>query len=141
MSATPTVSGDLVLYPTWDGLFVALNYAQCQVLWSINVTDIVYQYAPVTADQLIIDHAVSRTSPQVDEATGIVYFGTGIHALIVAVSLQNGTIYDVIQINSHPHATLTMSPTFFNYEIFIGSSSVEETAADFVPGYVCWYVV
>jgi hypothetical protein len=110
------------------------------MLWSINVTDIIYQYAPVTADQLMTNSPVSRTSPQVDSDAGIVYFGTGIHALMVAVCLQDGTLHDVIQINPHPHATLTMSSTLYNEEIFIGSSSVEEVAADVVPGYICWYV-
>lgn len=133
MSATPTIDGDFVFYPTWDGQFVALDFSRCQVLWQINVTDIIYNYALVTEDQLAVDNPVSRTSPQVD--SDFVYFGTNIHALMVAVYRQNGSVLDVIQINPHRHATLTMSPTLENAEIFIGSSSTEESAADFVPGY------
>lgn len=51
VSAVPTLKDDIAYYPTWSGVFVALNYKTCKVKWQINVTDIIYQYAPVTTLQ------------------------------------------------------------------------------------------
>jgi outer membrane protein assembly factor BamB len=133
-SATPVVSGDIVFYPTWNGSFVALDYITCQVLWQINVTDIISGYAPITELQRNYSKAVSRTSPQLDNE--VLYFGTNMHALIVAVNRFTGTTLGVIQMNPHPLASGTMSPTLYNGILFVGASSSEE-AADALPGYTC----
>ncbi|OCL13369.1 Quino protein alcohol dehydrogenase-like protein, partial [Glonium stellatum] len=135
VSATPTIGGDIVYYPTWNGLFVALNYVTCVVQWEINVTTIVHDYAPLTKVQAEATNPISRTSPQIDD--DVLYFGTQTHALIVAVSLSSGQTLGVIQINPHPVAVLTMSPTFFNSILFVGASSLEEGAANSVSGYQC----
>jgi outer membrane protein assembly factor BamB len=134
VSATPVVSGDIVFYPTWDGSFVALDYITCQVLWQINVFDIISGYAPITELQRNYSKAVSRTSPQLDDK--VLYFGTNMHALIVAVNRFTGTTLGIIQINPHPLASATMSPTLYDGILFAGASSSEE-AADGIPGYTC----
>jgi len=114
---------------------VALDYAGREILWQINVSDVIRGYSYVTAEQLKVDDLVSQTSSQVGD--GIVHFGTNIHALMVGVDRQNGSAYDVIQINLHPYATLTISPIPFNAKIFIGSSSIEQSAVFNALGYVC----
>ena len=134
VSATPVVSGDIVFYPTWNGSFVALDYTTCQVLWQINVLDIISGYAPITELQRNYSKAVSRTSPQLDNE--VLYFGTIVHALIVAVNRFTGKTLGIIQINPHPLAAVTMSPTLYNGILFVGASSTEE-ATDFLPGYTC----
>ena len=134
VSATPVLSGSTVYYPTWNGSFVALDYSTCEVLWQINVTEIISHYSPITDLQLNATSPVSRTSPQVDG--DVVYFGTLTHALIVAVSRFTGQTLGIIQTNPHPVAAVTMSPTFYNGKLFVGVSSLEEDAAA-QPGYVC----
>ena len=134
VSATPVVSDDIVFYPTWNGSFVALDYTTCQVLWQINVLDIISGYAPITELQTNYSKAVSRTSPQLDNE--VLYFGTIVHALIVAVNRFTGKTLGIIQINPHPLAAVTMSPTLYNGILFVGASSTEE-ATDFLPGYTC----
>jgi hypothetical protein len=134
ISATPVVFGDTVYYPTWNGSLVALDYTTCQVLWEISVTDIVTNLAPISQLQADVSFPMSRTGPQVDG--DVLYFGTLIHALVVAVNRLTGQTLGVIQINSHPVAIVTQSPTFYNGVLFIGSSSIEEDAA-LEPGYVC----
>jgi outer membrane protein assembly factor BamB len=134
VSATPVVSGDIVFYPTWNGSFVALDYTTCQVLWQINVSDIISRYAPITELQRNYSKAVSRTSPQLDNE--VLYLGTITHALIVAVNRFTGTTLGIIQINPHPLASVTMSPTLYNGILLVGASSTEE-AADALPGYTC----
>lgn len=136
VSATPTVRGDIVYYPTWGGQFIALNYRNCQVQWNISVGDIVTQYAPISALQAGLGQAgVSRFSPQVDG--NVLYFTTLLHALLVAVDRNTGVTLAVTPINLHPLAVATMSPTFYRGIVFVGTASSEEVAAAFVPGYQC----
>ncbi|KAE9371610.1 Quino protein alcohol dehydrogenase-like protein [Stipitochalara longipes BDJ] len=106
VSATPVVFGNTVYYPTWNGSFVALDYASCRVLWQINVTEIVANYAPYT-EFLFGPRPLSRTSPQIDG-----------------------------NLNPHPMAVVTMSPTFFDGKLFVGASSVEENLT-LNPSYPC----
>lgn len=135
VSATPTVIGDMVYYPTWSGQFVALNYKTCVALWNISVADIINDYAPVTSLQKSVLQVASRSSPQIDGE--VLYFTTIVNALLVAVDLHSGALLATLQINPHPLSILTMSPTVYNGRIFIGASSFEEAAADFVPDYPC----
>lgn len=134
LSATPVISGDAVYYPTWNGSFVALDYLRCQILWEINVTAIIASYSPITALQMDLMHPVSRTSPQFDG--DILFFGTLANALLVAVNRLTGEALGMVQVNPHPVAVITMSPTLYNGKIFIGSSSYEANATP-LPGYVC----
>ncbi|KAK5019654.1 hypothetical protein LTR16_000371 [Cryomyces antarcticus] len=137
ISAAPTVSGSMVYYPTWDGEMVALDYETCQVQWTISAADIITKVTqssvPVAIQSLIA--AVSRTSPQVDG--NVLYFATVQGALLVAVNRGTGALLDTVQVNSHPLALVTMSPTVYQGRVFIGGSSFEEVAAAFVPGYKC----
>ena len=134
VSATPVISGGIVYFPTWEGSFVALDYKSCQILWQTNVTAIIYQFAQPTAFQVQNVRAVSRTSPQVDG--DVLFFGTLLHALVVAVNKRTGAVLGVVQINDHPLAIVTMSPTFYNGKLFVGTSSVEENVT-LLPGYKC----
>ena len=68
VSATPVTFGNIVYYPTWDGLFVALDYVTCKVQWQLNVTNLIFQYAPPGIGYESQQMApVSRTSPQIDD--------------------------------------------------------------------------
>jgi outer membrane protein assembly factor BamB len=134
VSATPVILEEIVYFPTWNGSFVALDFYSCEILWSINVTSIIESYAPISAFQAANTRAVSRTSPQIDG--DVVYFGTLTHALIVAVDKNNGNTLGIVQISSIPVAVITMSPTFFDGKLFVGTSSVETSVAR-VPGYQC----
>ncbi|THZ11904.1 hypothetical protein D6C91_08905 [Aureobasidium pullulans] len=106
------------------------------VHWNISVADIVTDYAPLTALQVNYTRVASRSTPQIDGS--VLYFTTLAHALVVAVDRGTGAHLASIQINPHELASLTMSPTFYKGKLFIGSSSQEEFAAGFTPGYVCY---
>ncbi|KAL8705143.1 MAG: hypothetical protein Q9201_001746 [Fulgogasparrea decipioides] len=136
VSAAPLVANGISYYPTWGGLFVALDYTKCQVLWQVNITDIVVRYKPVPKSILSAGILpVSRTTPAIDG--NVLYLGTSANALLLAVDKRNGKVIDTIQINDHPAAIVTMSPTVWRGSIFIGGSSLEEGAADAIPGYKC----
>lgn len=133
VSATPVVVDSVVYYPTWSGALVALNYTSCEVQWQVNVTKIVLDFAPITGSTLLTS-PVSRTSPAIDG--DVLYFGTQTHALVIAVNRHNGNFLGWQQINYHPVAVVTQSPTFYDGKLFVGASSYEESAA-FIPNYTC----
>ena len=113
---------------------MALDYTSCRLVWQLNVTALVIDFAPLLPEQ-IVTRPVSRTSPQV--ADDILYFGTLAHALLVAVDARTGAVLDTVQLNAHPLATITMSPTLYAGRLFVGVASQEEAAAGLVPGYEC----
>ncbi|RFU31601.1 hypothetical protein B7463_g4730, partial [Scytalidium lignicola] len=135
ISATPVISGNVAYYPTWGGLLVAFDYNKCKTVWTVNVSSVVESIAPVTPlQQASLGGPASRTSPQIDG--DVLYFGTLVNALIVAINKNTGHVLGMTQVNPHEVAMVTMSPTVYNGKIFVGASSMEEGAAT-VPGYVC----
>lgn len=135
VSATPVTLGNIVYFPTWTGSFIALDYVACQIVWKLNVTDVINKYAAITPLQAANVLSVSRTSPQIDG--NVLYFGTQTSALVVAVDRKTGELLGTIKINNHPLAIITQSPTFYNGKLFVGTSSVEESVASTVLGYKC----
>lgn len=113
-------------------VFVALDYKSCSTLWEINVTSLVIAHGPTTFQYV---EAVSRTSAALDGP--ILYFGTQAHALVVAIDRTSGQIIDSIQLNSHPLAIITQSPTVWQGKIYVGCSSQEELASAIIPNYAC----
>jgi outer membrane protein assembly factor BamB len=134
VSANPVTVNGTAYYPTWNGSFVALDYAACTVKWQISVTDIITGFAPLTDVQKNTTLPVSRTSPQI--YGNVLYFGTQSNALLVAVNLNTGALLGTIQVNPHPMAIITVSPTIYDGKIFVGTSSQEEVGAK-LPGYQC----
>jgi glucose dehydrogenase len=144
VSATPILSNGIAYYPTWGGSFVALDHEKCQIKWEINVTSIIINFAsPTPLQQLLIHSTVaggllaSRTSPQIDVKNSVLYFATQLNALVVAVDLATGSLLGIKQLNSHPAAIVTLSPTLYNDILYIGVASAEELVAGLVPGYKC----
>ena len=123
--------------PTWSGLLIALDVATCTPTWSLNVTSLIYSFAPISALQAdAASRPVSRTTPQVDAHTGTVFFATLTHALVVAVAAADGAVRAVVQIHEHPLAVVTVSPTWFRGRLVVGVSSVEENVT-LMPRYRC----
>lgn len=135
----------MTYFPTADGSVVAVNYKSCKMIWTVNVTRIVLDYGPLTPDQRMIVVPLSRTSPQI--SGNVLHFGTQAHALVIAIDRRNGKTLGVVQLNPHPMAVITMSPTIFPIKtgdgqnpkqmLFVGVSSLEEVAASAIPGYQC----
>ncbi|KAH8896722.1 Quino protein alcohol dehydrogenase-like protein [Thozetella sp. PMI_491] len=136
VSATPVLAGNIAYYPTWNGSFAALDFVSCRLLWQVNVTGLIESFAPITTFQMQQMKKVSRSSPQVDVDNNVIYMGTLTHALVIALDRLTGKTLDVIQVNSHALATLTMSPTLFEGKLFVGASSLEENVS-LLPDYPC----
>ena len=67
----------------------------------------------------------------------ILFIGTLANALLLAIDKRDGNLIDLVQINKHPLAVITQSPTVWRGTVFIGASSLEEEGAAVTPGYVC----
>ncbi|KAH8902260.1 Quino protein alcohol dehydrogenase-like protein [Coniochaeta sp. PMI_546] len=137
VSANPTIVQGLAYFPTWNGSLFALDYSTCKVKWEINVTQIIVDFKPLALPADFTFVPASRTSPQVDLANNVIYFGTLTWALMVAADLKTGKVLGVKQINSHPFAINTVSPTFYGDIIYTGASSTEESAVTALTGYKC----
>lgn len=134
-SAAPLVDGGVAYYTTWTGLLVALDYGACDVVWATNVTAAILAFAPVTELQRRSGiNAVSRSSPVTDGRA--LFVGTLAHALVMAVDKRTGAVLSTLQIDAHPVAIVTQSPTFFDGRLLVGTSSLEVTSAT-LPGYDC----
>lgn len=131
-SAPPLVVEGIAYYPTWDGLFVALDYAKCKVLWQKNVTTSINQY---NATSYTFLNSISRTTPVLYK--DVLIIGTQAKALLLAIHKRSGKLVDAIQISHHPQALITQSTTVWRGRIFVGTASAEEIGADIIPGYVC----
>jgi len=135
VSATPLVVDGIVYYPTWSGLLVALDYNKCKVLWQTNISEISLAYKPVPTQLRTIVNTGSRTTPTL--SGNVLILGAQANALLLAVDKRSGKLVDQIQLNDHPTAVITMSPTVWQGRIFVGTASDEESVAGFIPGYVC----
>lgn len=132
VSATAVVKDGIAYYPTWDGRYVALNYKDCSTLWEVNVTALALKSGPAPFSYI---QAVSRTSAAIDG--DVLYLGTQAHALLVAVDRRSGKVIDSIQLNPHPMAIISQSPTVWKGIVYVGCSSLEELAAALIPNYEC----
>ncbi|OQO09078.1 hypothetical protein B0A48_05969 [Cryoendolithus antarcticus] len=138
VSATPALRGNTAYFPTWNGLLVAYDYTTCTIQWQTNITAYLNSYKVPDRYQAAFASPVSRTSPQLDGPT--LYIGTLRYALLLAVHVGSGKVLANVQLNPHPLAIATMSPTFHDGRIFIGTSSVEEAATQDVTYACCSFV-
>ncbi|KAI6353110.1 hypothetical protein MCOR31_011797 [Pyricularia oryzae] len=131
-SAPPLVTGGVAYYPTWTGLLEAVDYRRCERVWTVNVTRIIdgYRPGPVQNGKA----KVSRTTPALGDDGETLFVGTVAHALVLALDRRTGRLVDSLQLDAHPFAMLTQSPTFYDGRLYAGVSSSESAA---FPGHPC----
>ena len=130
VSATPTVDGDAVYFPDWNGNLFAVHKDSGALIWSHQISE--YDGVP---------GAISRVSPAVDHdqlIVGDILSSSQAHdgANVMAVDRETGFLRWKTQVDSHPAAIMTGSPVVFNGVVYVGVSSSEETLAT-NPDYPC----
>lgn len=113
ISATPAVVDGVVYVPDWGGKFSALNADTGAVIWQDDVAAL----AGVAG-------ALSRTSPAVSGDS--VVFGTQKGARLISVNKNTGVLQWRTQLDSHPLAIVTASPTIYQGRVYAGVASTEE---------------
>ncbi|KAH8898624.1 Quino protein alcohol dehydrogenase-like protein, partial [Thozetella sp. PMI_491] len=134
VSAAPFIENGIAYYPTWSGLVVALDYRRCRTIWQTNVTRLILEFRPLNPNQTFLP-VLSRTTPAVDG--DVLFIGSQAQALLMALDKRTGRLVDAVQVDEHPSAVLTQSPTVYKGLILIGVSSLEEATASIVPDYEC----
>jgi polyvinyl alcohol dehydrogenase (cytochrome) len=117
ISATPAVVDGVVYVPDWGGKFSALNATTGAVIWQDDV-------ATLTG----VAGALSRTSPAVSGNS--VVFGTQKGGRLVSVDRTTGAVNWSTQLDDHPLAIVTASPTIYNGVVYAGVASVEENGVN-----------
>lgn len=132
ISATPVTRGNRVYVTDFGGKITAFDRDTGVIAWQADVTLLFPSPAPG------IPAAVSRTAPAV--VGNRLIFGTlGIGACwIFALDARNGLLLWKTQVETHPWAQITQSPTVWGDSVFVGTSSNEEAVQRFVdPNYPC----
>ena len=130
VSATPTVDGDAVYFPDWNGNLFAVHKDSGALIWSHQISE----YDGVAG-------AISRVSPALDHDQlifGDILSSSQAHdgANVIAVDRETGNFRWKTQVDRHPAAIMTGSPVIFNGVVYVGVSSSEETLAA-NPAYPC----
>lgn len=117
ISSTPAVADGVVYVTDWGGKISALSASKGAVIWQDTI-------AGLTG----VPGAVSRTSPAVSGDS--VVFGTQAGGMLVSVNKNTGALNWKRQLDSHPLAIVTASPTIYNGVVYDGVASVEENGVN-----------
>jgi polyvinyl alcohol dehydrogenase (cytochrome) len=117
VSSTPAVVDGIVYVSDWGGGVSALDAETGAVIWRVDVATVVG-----------VPGAVSRTSPAV--ADNSVVFGTQRGAYLVSVDKATGVVQWKRQLDAHPLAIITQSPTIYGGVVYDGVASQEENGVD-----------
>jgi polyvinyl alcohol dehydrogenase (cytochrome) len=131
VSATPTVSNNVIYAPDWAGNLFAISAATGQQIWKHEISEYngqpgsISRVSPlVLSNEIIIGDNMGSPVEHIDGAN------------IVAINPLTGTLKWITQVDSHPSAVITGSPVAFNNVVYVGVASLEELLAS-VPGFPC----
>ncbi|WP_298827998.1 PQQ-binding-like beta-propeller repeat protein [uncultured Piscinibacter sp.] len=132
VSATPAVDASTVYVPDWAGYLYAVDKYSGALKWAAHIP---------SATGVLSDKA--RTTPAVTKdkvivgTTGAILVGGGAGGKLLAFDKLSGALVWSTQLDTHPAAVVTQSPTVFAGRVYVGVSSVEEILAAIVPEYPC----
>ena len=130
VSATPAVDGSKVYFPDWAGNLYAVDRATGQLVWKSSIP---------AASGAPGDKA--RATPAIAGGKLIVgtqgAFGIGGGGKVLAFDKDTGALLWSTTLDTHFAAIITQSATVYDGRVFVGTSSVEEGLAAFIPGYEC----
>jgi polyvinyl alcohol dehydrogenase (cytochrome) len=127
--ATPSVDANNLYFPDARGNLFAVQRSTGTQLWKRKVQD----YTGVAG-------VIARTTPAISGRTLVLgdqggRLGAG--ASVFAVDKRTGAKLWSTKVDEHPAAVITQSAVIHQGVVYVGVSSVEESLAAQVPGYVC----
>jgi polyvinyl alcohol dehydrogenase (cytochrome) len=130
VTATPTVSGNVVYFPDSAGNLYAVNATNGAEIWQHTITSYVG-----------MPNAISRVSPAIykneiilGDNLSVTTKHAGAH--VFAVDQADGKLLWNTQVDSNQAATITGSPVVYNNVVYVGTSSEEEGLTQ-QKGYAC----
>jgi polyvinyl alcohol dehydrogenase (cytochrome) len=124
VSATPTVSGDMVYFPDWVGNLFAVNRDTGWPLWSHAISE----YNGVSGSISRVSPAIHGSDLIIGDTKTVDTPHTG-GANVMAVNRDTGLLRWSTVVDSHPAAIITGSPVVWNDVVYVGVSSNEEALA------------
>ena len=130
VSATPAVDGSKVYFPDWAGNLYAVDRNTGQQVWKVSIPAV----SGVPGDK-------ARATPAISGGKLIIgtqgSFGVGGGGKVLAFDKDTGAPLWSTVLDSHFAAVITQSATVHDGRVLVGTSSVEEGLAAFIPGYLC----
>jgi polyvinyl alcohol dehydrogenase (cytochrome) len=124
---TPAIVGGIVYFGTWEGILYALEAETGRKVWSFDAR------ARVGDESVWRERGIGiRGGITVDQ--GRVYFGDTAGYLTVC-DARTGQLLWRKRLESHPHVRLFSAAKVFDGRVYIGVSSLEESAVRIDPGY------
>lgn len=124
VSATPNVHGGVAYFPDWAGSLWAVDAVTGANLWKVKLSN----YTGISG-------TVSRTTPT-SATKGILLVPTQNGAYLLAINERDGSLVWKTQLDKHPLAIISSSPSVFKGVAYLGVASLEEGAA-IDPNYPC----
>jgi polyvinyl alcohol dehydrogenase (cytochrome) len=134
ISATPNVSNGVVYFPTW-GPLNSYGFSEGGSLYAVDATSGVVIWQKSLSDYTGLAGTVSRTTPT-SATEGTLLVPTQKGAYLLAIDQNNGSLLWKVQLDTHPLAIITSSPSVYHGIAYMGVASLEEAAAA-DPSYPC----
>lgn len=124
---TPAVVDGVVFFGTWEGIFYAVDAASGKEAWRFNARELVGDESAWQARGVGIRGGITVHQ-------GRVYFGdTG--GYLMAIDAKSGRLHWRKRLDAHPHARVFSAAKIFGDRLYIGVSSLEESAIRINPDY------
>jgi len=130
VSATPAVDGSKVYVPDWAGNLYAVDRVTGLQVWKASISGA----SGVPGDKARVTPALAGNKVIVGTQGA---FGAGGGGKVLAFDKDTGALLWRTALDSHFAAVITQSASVHDGRVFVGTSSVEEGLAAFLPGYVC----
>jgi polyvinyl alcohol dehydrogenase (cytochrome) len=131
VSATPTVSRNVVYVPDWAGNLFAIDALTGQKIWQHQISEYNHRTGSISrVSPLVLDKEVVIG----DNVTTFETVHSG--ANIMALDSSTGNVKWITEVDKHPAAVITGSPVAFENVIYVGISSNEEGLAT-IQSYKC----
>jgi polyvinyl alcohol dehydrogenase (cytochrome) len=124
---TPAVVDGIVYFGTWEGIFYALEAETGRKLWSFNARERVGPESAWKKQGIGIRGGISVHA-------GRVYFGDTA-GYLMALDAKGGNLIWRKRLEEHPHTRVFSAAKIYQGRLYIGVSSLEESAIRVDPDY------
>ncbi|XP_050379998.1 uncharacterized protein LOC126797406 [Argentina anserina] len=135
ITVTPSVYNGTLYFPSWNGHLYAVKASDGSLVWEKNLGTLTGLNG--TGLLIGINWTLSRSTPTIsgdnDELLIVGIYGP---AVLIALERSTGKLVWSVRLDSHVAGAITMSPTYNEGSIYIGTTSAEE---GFSPDECCTF--
>ncbi|CAN6574815.1 unnamed protein product [Malus baccata var. baccata] len=124
ISATPSIYDGTLYFPSWNGEIYAVQASNGSLVWKKNLHELTGLNATGFSR---VNWTVARSTPTVVDDQDLLIVGIYGPAVVIALERSTGNLIWSTLLDTHAAGVITMSGTYHNGSIYIGTSSLEET--------------